>query len=266
MNYTDWTLSELSGLPNTKNAYLYKQEKIAQMTARANELVSKGIKDNNVIDELIKDEFKNIKQDFYALEKTQKNKKAKIKSAQTSALSVIVYSLGLVLFYLIISFLTHLWSKTWLILVIGLLVPLGFISYKSARKTMEEKNVFSFSARVSMASAIMLISIAAFLVFGFIGSFSKSWMILIAGIIAILCADIFFSKKTQQKTSIFTTLLYLPVIASLVFVLGGVTHILPWHPGWMIIVISLFADFVLALKQLKANSKSAQEDEPWEEN
>ena len=57
MNFTDYAEQALQRLPNTKSAYLYKQEVIAKMTARANELIKSGLSDNNVINEIIINEY-----------------------------------------------------------------------------------------------------------------------------------------------------------------------------------------------------------------
>ena len=134
MNYSDWAMKELSDLPNTKEAYLYKQKVIDHMTKKANELVATGLSDNDVLNELVIDEFKNIKKGFYSSQSTKKQIKRKARNFNLTILGWSAYSLILLSTFLFVSFSTSLWAKTWLILVAGILLPVaGFMFYGSVK-------------------------------------------------------------------------------------------------------------------------------------
>ncbi len=267
MNYTDWAMQELSDLPNTKSAYLYKQEVIAKMTERANALVGMGIKDNNVINELIKDEFKNIKAEFAASQKEKQKKTKKKTVGKMTVLGIIGYSLLLVLFFLAVSFLSGAWSKTWLIIVCGILLPLAAGMMVSAMSIGGKKAVFNFASRFLMSSAIMLACVVIFLVATFLTPMPKTWLIFLFAIVLILAVDMAMAFAAKQKSAIFTSLLYVPAIASLLYVILGLLHILPWHPGWVIIVLSVVADVAIAGSGVLRSAKQKEEnEEQWEEN
>ncbi|MBR3815904.1 MAG: hypothetical protein IKJ27_04180 [Clostridia bacterium] len=208
MTFTDYAEKALKKLPNTKSAYLYKQEVIARMTERANELVKSGLSDNKVINELIIDEFSNIEKEYYVRLKN-KNKKKKAQNKGTlAALGIIGYILILVGAFLGVSFVTGAWNKTWLIIVVGIL---GAV---------------------------------------------------IAGL-ATACVAAFAKKK---KFAIFALLVAIPAIASLVYVILGITGLLSWHPGWLIVVASVFVDFLIVALRIIASSGKKDEDEIWEDD
>ena len=208
MTFTDFAEKELKKLPNTKSAYLYKQEIIARMTERANELVESGLSDNKVINDLVIDEFKNIEKEYYVRLKNKKKKKKAQNKSSIAALGIIGYVLLLVGAFLGVSFVTGAWDKTWLIIVVGIL---GAV---------------------------------------------------IAGL-AAACITAFAKKK---KFAIFALLLAIPSITSLVYVVLGITGILAWHPGWLVVVGSIFVDFILVLVRVITSSKSEEEDEIWEDD
>ena len=207
MTFTDYAEKELKKLPNTKSAYLYKQEIIARMTARSNELVESGLSDNKVINELIINEFSDIEKEYYErLKKKKKNEKAKNKGSVV-ALGIIGYILVLVGAFLGIGFATGDWSK-WIIIVVGVL---GAV---------------------------------------------------IAGL-ALACVKAFAKKK---KFAIFALLFAIPAITALVYVILGLTGILAWHPGWIMVVASVFVDFIVIFLKVVASSKMKDEDEIWEDD
>lgn len=208
MTFTDYAEKALKKLPNTKSAYLYKQEIIARMTARANELVESGLSDNNVINELIINEFSDIEKEYYErLKKKKKQAKAKNKGS-LAVLGIIGYILLLVGAFLGVSFFTGSWDKTWLIIVVGVLVA-----------------------------------------------------VIVALAVACLAA---FAKK--KKFAIFALLAAIPAITALIYVVLGLTGLLAWHPGWLLVVASVFIDFVIIVTKVAASSKKEVEDEKWEDD
>ena len=208
MTFTDFAEKELKKLPNTKSAYLYKQEVIARMTARANELVESGLTDNKVINELIINEFSDIEKEYYErLKKKKKAAKSKNKGSLI-ALGIIGYVLLLVGAFLGVSFVTGAWNKTWLIIVVGIL----------------------------------------------------------GAVIAGLAGGCFALFAKKKKIAVFALLLVIPAIAALSYVVLGLVGLLAWHPGWLVVVASIFVDFLIIVGRLVISSKKEVEDEKWEDD
>ncbi len=208
MTFTDYAEKALKKLPNTKSAYLYKQEIIARMTARANELIESGLSDNKVINELVINEFSDIEKEYYErLKKKKKSEKAKNKGS-LAALGIIGYVLLLVGIFLGVSFVTGAWSKTWLIIVVGIL----------------------------------------------------------GAVIAGLALGCFAAFARKKKFAIFALLAVIPAVTSLLYVIFGLIGLVAWHPGWLMVVASVFVDFIIVIIKAAASSKKEVEDEKWEDD
>jgi hypothetical protein len=76
-----------------------------------------------------------------------------------------------------------------------------------------------------------------------------------------LIADAAYSIITKQKFNLLTYMIYIPVCASLLYVALCLTGLLSWHPGWMLIVLSVVADLVIALADMFSKSKKNAEEE-----
>jgi len=266
MNYSDWAMKELSDLPNTKEAYLYKQKVIDHMTKKANELVATGLSDNDVLNELVISEFKNIKKGFYNTQSTKKQMKKKVRNFNLSILGSAAYILILVSAFLTISFATSAWAKTWLILVAGILFPVAGVLFMGAVKIMKRSTIASILSRIMIFGAVMLACVTVFLLVMFLTNIPKAWIIIIAAVPLSLIVDIATSVLLKQKTAVLTCVLYIPAIATCAYVIGGLTSVIPWHPSWIIIIASLAIDVLIAFFAVIKKSNKKENEAPWEEN
>lgn len=263
-NFIEYVDKSLESFPNTKSRYEYRQNVISEMTKRANDLIAKGISDDNVITQLIISEYPDIAGDYGKTvgEKIKKKKTARtIKAAVVGGVS---YILVLVMTYLGVSFKTGTWDKSWLIMVIGLLLPAFIGLVMVALKKKGESKGFSVVSRILLASSVMIGAVLLFLFLFFALSISKSWLVFILAVPVALIADAAFSIITKQKFNLLTYMLYIPVCASLLYVALCLTGLMSWHPGWMLIVLSVVADLVILLADMFAKSKNKTEEEIWE--
>lgn len=266
MNFTDYAEQALKGLPNTKSAYLYKQEVIARMTERANELIKSGLSDNNVINELVISEFKDIEKEYY-ISRQNKNKKASAKKISSLAvLGVFGYTLALVILYLAVSFLSNLWGKTWLILVAGILLPAAAGCVVAASKTGGKGMVRSFASRMLISLAIFVVATVSFLILLIFSGLGKSWLIFLGAAVLCLITDSAMAFACKQKSAIITLVLNIPAIGALLYVILGILGAVPWHPGWVIILISIVFDIAVVAAKIVSSSKKEVEDEQWEDD
>lgn len=266
MNYSDWAMQELSDLPNTKEAYLYKQKVIDSMTKKANELVSTGLSDNDVLNELVISEFRSIKKGFYSSQSTKKQMKKKARNFKLTVLGLAAYVLLLLSAFLFVSFSTSAWAKTWLILVAGILFPVALFMFTGAVKIIKRSTIASILSRVMISGAVMLSCVTAFLLVMFLTNIPKAWIILIAAVPLSLTVDMLTSLFAKQKTAVLTCVLYIPVIAALLYLIGGLTAIIPWHPSWIMIIASLAVDFLIVFFAVIKKSGKKENEAPWEEN
>ena len=81
------------------------------------------------------------------------------------------------------------------------------------------------------------------------------WVVLIGGVIALLIADAVFAAVTRQKLAIINYLIYIPAGSALLYVILGGIHAVPWSPGWMIVLLGVLADILVAAGVMINNSR-----------
>lgn len=259
-NFIEYVDKSLADFPQTKSLYEYRQKVITEMTQRANELVSKGIKDDNVITQLIISEYPDLAGD-YGKSVGEKIKKQKtVRNVKGAVIAGISYVLVLVMTYLGVSFKLGNWDKSWLIMVIGLLLPAFAGLVIVALKKKGSSKGFSAVSRVLLMASVAIGAVLLFLFLFFALGISKSWIIFILAVPVALIADAAFSIVTKQKFNLLTYMIYIPVCASLLYVALCLFGLLSWHPGWMIIVLSVVADLVIALADMFTKSKKNTEE------
>ena len=259
-NFIEYVDKSLADFPQTKSLYEYRQKVISEMTQRANELVSKGIKDDNVITQLIISEYPDLAAD-YGKSVGEKIKKQKtVRNVKGTVIAGISYVLVLVMTYLGVSFKLGNWDKSWLIMVIGLLLPAFAGLVLVALKKKGSSKGFSAVSRVLLMASVAIGAVLLFLFLFFALGISKSWIIFILAVPVALIADAAFSIVTKQKFNLLTYMIYIPVCASLLYVALCLFGLLSWHPGWMIIVLSVVADLVIALADMFTKSKKNTEE------
>ena len=265
MNFTQYANKALENLPNTKAAYLYKQQVIAEMTKRANELIESGLKDNKVINELIISEFSDIEKGFYNQQEKQKSKNKKQKIGQMSVLGVLGYILALVVAYLGLSFVSGAWGTTWLLLVAGILLPVAAGMLFSVTKLTGKKTLYTATSRVMLIASVFIIATVIFLVSIILTDIRNTWLIFILAVAFSLLGDGLMATRAKQKSAIVSWMLYIPAIAAMVYVFLGITMSF-WHPGWLIIVIAVIIDIVILMKKVMSsqNKKEQEMNKPWE--
>lgn len=262
-NFIEYVDESLKNFPQTKSLYQFRQKTIAEMTERANELVSKGIKDENVITQLIISEYPNLSEEYGKTVGENIKKKKSKRNIKVGFLGAAAYVLTLVMTYLGVSFATETWSKSWLILVMGLLLPVTLLMVLTAVKKKGESKSFSVLSRFMLAFGILIGAVLLFLFMFFVAGVSRSWIIFLLAVPMMLVGDAVFSIVTNQKFALGTYMIYIPICASLLYVALGLTGILPWHPGWMMIVLSVIVDLVIAGVEIFSRSNKKMEEEEW---
>lgn len=256
----------LSGIKSTDALYEYKSNILSKMHERANELQSRGLSDTNVINDLILEEYPDLKSDFFAMQKNLSNKN-KTRSTLFSALSLgILYILSLTVLFLSYSFITNNWAKSWLIMVGGvflLILTIFFIAAKRAAKKRMYKTARSFTA-----AFISILTVFSFLYSQIILEINKSYLIFIVAVALAISADILLAHITKQKFAIINFLLGFPAISALSYVALALFGLVSWHPYWLIIVNAVIVDFVIISVLLLRNSKKYELEENiiWQEN
>lgn len=251
----------LAGIANGKLMSDFRKKILSELTERANELTHRGLRDNKVIYDLIISEHPDLRKEYSDYSEGIKRKKREKNARKKKILFSVLYVLIIVLAYLAISFISKAWDKTWLIILGGITAIITFFIVTSFRKLLSRGRTGNFAARVLTAADIMLLSVFVFLLCAVVFSVPRSWLIILGGVAVMLAADGVIAYVTKQKLAIINILLYVPGIAAMLYVIGGIAGFIPWHPGWLIMPAAVIIDVIIIICAVAANSKYTYEEE-----
>lgn len=267
--YIDYIEDTFAGIADNGTLYRYKRKLIDEMTERANEITHAGLTDEQVLFDLIKDEYPDLQAGYREFAEAERLKKRTKARRKTMLIGIPCYILLLVVLYLGISFLTGRWSQTWLMIVGGVFLLVLFCTGIAIKKLCGMRRLFHPIARALLAIDIMLVATFIFLFCLILFDPPHIWTVFIGGVIALLIADAIFAAVTRQKLAIINYLLYIPAIAALLFVILGAVGAIPWSPGWMLVLLGVLVDIFVVIGVLINNSRykyKPEVDDVWNEN
>lgn len=117
----------------------------------------------------------------------------------------------------------------------------------AVQKPDKKKKKNFFVIRSCLFILIILVSVFLFLAVNAMTAADHSFLIIIGGVALAFFADGVIINIKKQKFATVNNCIYFPIICSLLYVIGGISGVLPWHPGWLLIVGSVFADVLFIL-------------------
>lgn len=257
-------------LPSGQNndiLYKFKRKTLDEMTERANQITAKGIHDKEVISDLIISEYPNLKKDYEAYYKKQTAAARAKRKIFLNVCGSLIYIICLVTVFLAVSFITHRWGQTWVVMVDGILIWIVYLLALGVKKFTSMRRIFHIFARIFLAGAVMVSSVILFLIALMILHIPKSWIIVIAGVAAIFVSDAIYAAATKQKLAIISYLLYIPAVSSMLYIILGASQLVAWNTGWIMIPLSLLLDMAVILAAIIKNAKIHREVvDTWSEN
>jgi MFS family permease len=269
-SFIEYIEKSCAGLKDTQMSYLYKKSILDKMTDRANEITHAGLKDEAVIADLMQDEFPNLAENFPAWEKAEKKRRmAKLMRWIMGIGGVIVFFAALITFFVVgekTTFTYYIdgvaqtasgYRQSWLIIVGAIFGLIIFYTSFGIKKICKMRRVFHPIARALIVLCVMLIMVFAFLCALMLAKNPQDtirWPIVIAGIVLALVADIFFAFATKQKFRTITTMIYMPIISTMLFVILN-AYGLVGSFGWLVIISGVIVDIIYALSIVASNAK-----------
>lgn len=261
-------------LPDNHTAYLYKKHILDEMTDRANEVTHSGLKDEKVLADLMADEYPDLDKNYYAWAKEYKKKKqAKVTRLVSVVGCVLSFFISLILFFIIGENATFTYygyddgvlglhtvsayRNAWLIILGAIFGIILFCLGFGIKRICKMRRVFHPIARALIVLCVMIIMVFAFLCALMLSTNpleTKMWPIVIAGIILALVADIVFAFATKQKFRTITTMIYMPIISTMLFVILNAYGLVGTFGG-LVIVSGLIVDVIYALALVAHNAK-----------
>ena len=80
-------------------------------------------------------------------------------------------------------------------------------------------------------------------------------------------ADAVYAVATKQKLAILNILIYMPVVATMLYIILSAFGILAWRTGWLLIIVSLIINMLIIFVKLTKNKMDKMEViDTWQEN
>ncbi len=220
----------------TKAAMEYRKQTLKDMLARAQELRIKGMTDEDLIFDTVLEDY----EDFGDKLKEFEQKEIKTNSAKRNVLLGTVIGVAvtviLVVAYLLVGLLGHLWHPGWLIIVGGLFLGVGVLLGLAGIKAIAKKRFVAL--RLFVVIAEVLLSVFVFLLLQIVFKFNGSWMAFLAMVALILGVDTAIAFFTNSKGKWIELPIFVEGLSVMLYVILGLV-ISFWHPGWLLCLVGV---------------------------
>lgn len=263
--FIDYLDSSLPDKHSDKILYKFKRKLLDEMNERYLEVSRRGITNQKVITDLIISEHADVQQEYEKFHSGEMAKKRAKRRVLTRVIGSAVYFIAMIILFVVMNF--NGVSHTWLLLVDGLLLWICYLLTLGVVKITSFKRIFHIFARILLGFDVMIFSVAAFL-FAQIGlGFSRGWVLIIAGVALALVADGAYAHFTKVRFAIINYLIYIPIIATMLYIVLSALHITAWGTGWLLIILSLLVDVIIMYASVLSNRRYKQEViDTWQEN
>lgn len=264
-DFADYIESCLSAYGNDQTNFTFKKRLLNKMELRAKEVKSRGLKDENVIYDLIVSENskKNVSNEYFAYLNSVKEKQLKKKIPIISAAYIGV----LVIAFLAVGFLSGYWHPGWLIFEFGIsALVIGILMFIVSRLN---KIKWYPLSRFLVAGSVMIAAQAIYLVMRILTGVVESYLIFLAAPALMFICDTILATATKQRFYLINYLITIPVVSVFLYALLGLIGAVAWHPGWLIIIGGLIADVLVVVGVIQYNKKYSYKpevDDSWKEN
>ena len=221
-NFVEYINSALPDKPGDKLLFKFKKSTLDEMNQRAVEIAGRGgIHDEKVIGDLVKSEHEDLKSEYEAYYAKQTDSQRTKRAVLGNIFGSIAYIVAIITVFLGVSFATDMWKYTWIIVVDGILLWVDYLLSLGIRKLVSMKRIFHVFARILLFGAVIIFSVAAFLLVVALTDLPNSWLIVIVGLALAFVCDGVFALATNARLTVIYWLLYIPIIAAFVFIVIG---------------------------------------------
>lgn len=214
-----------------------------------------GLSDENVIFDLFLSGHPDLPGEYAVFRKAELKKRREKLTHKILLWGTPVYYLLMIAVYLGVSFLTHNWRQSWLIIIGFVTLWVDTAGMLLILEIASKKRLFHPLARVILGLSVMMTAVLVYLVGLMLFQIPHFWVVFPAGVILMYCADAVFAKRTGQKLRILNYLVYVPAAAPMVYVFLAGIQAIPWHPGWLIVPLSVVVDIVIIIGKALDNRK-----------
>ena len=224
-----------------------------------NETVSRvkkaGLKDEAVLGDLFLSAHTDLQAEYAAYRKAELKKRREKAMHKFLLWGTPVYYVIMVAVYLAVSFTTRNWRQSWLIIIGFVTLWVDTAGVLLVTEIASKRHLFHPIARVILGLSVMMTATLVYLIGLMLFRIPHFWVVFPAGVFVMYCVDAIFAKKTGQKLRIINYLIYVPAAAPMIYVVLAGVHLIPWHPGWLIVPLSVIIDVMIIIGKLIDNRK-----------
>ncbi|MCR4683126.1 MAG: hypothetical protein K5647_07290 [Clostridiales bacterium] len=265
--YIEYLNLSLLDVPGDDILFLFKRKTLDEMTRRFWEVSSRGVDNPKVMEDLVLSEHPDIPKEYVEFRaKELKDRKTK-RATRLNIIGSVIYLLALIAVYLLVSFATHAWAMTWAIIVDGVLLWVVYLLSIGVRFFTSMRKIYHILARICLAGSVIVAMVALYLFVVAVSDVPRSWLIVIIGLIAMFVCDGAFAVLAKHRLAVLNCMLYIPVIATFIFIILGALSVMSWGTAWIIIPLSLIIDAVMILYSIgKHKLEKMEVTDAWNEN
>lgn len=261
----EYIKNEFKSVPHSETLYNFERILLDSLCEKADRLIYAGLRDKKVLIDILASEHPNLIEEFKQFEEQEAKRIRERKLHRRSLIASLAAIPAIILIYLAVSFITKEWSISWLIVVGGVFAVVIYLLGLSISKLTTMKRLYQGIARIMLAGCVMLASTFAFLFVLMLFDPGNSWVILPAGVFLIYVADAIYARITKQPLRIINYLVYVPAAMPMIYIVICGLGLLPWHPIWIIVPLSVVIDILIVIGKLIERSKYVYKREDEDE-
>lgn len=253
---------EFRNIAPCREAMDYRLEVYANLTDRAHELKIKGMTDEDAIFNLCIDclgDFQSTLKDFESRVVNAKKSAPKVGAVLGLVLCSLLF---MAILYLVISFVTRAWDRTWLIFVGGIFLGLCAYFVTLTVKAVKKRNCHALRLLTSAITAMLFVFAYLFMLMCF--DIKYDWMMFLLMTIAGMIVNTALSYLFNCRGKLLLLMFAIPVVTSLLYVMLAICGAIDWSPYWLMPVCAALADAAILTLTLYRVSKKNR-DLPSEE-
>ena len=243
--FKEYLVEEFSHITPTKQASQYRRQLLNQLIDIANGYKNNGVEDEDLLYQMSIGSLGNLRKTLLEFDKKSRRTVANIISA-----ILVLFGVSTAI-YLIASFTSGAWSKTWLTFIYAaavISVSVGAVAIVKAIPNTNRPLIRQVIIRLSLYAIVVSVFITLFLtVLVLADQFKYSWTILLYMVIAMLGVDLTACVFLRAKTVWIVLMAFIQSILTLMYVTLGVMHVIAWSPYWLMPVLGVIANLILGV-------------------
>lgn len=214
-----------------------------------------GLDNDKVILDLFESQHRDMPAEYKLFRTLEQRKRSEKRMHKFLLIGTPVYYLIMIAVYLGISFMTSNWAQSWLIVIAFVTVWVDTTAVILSKEIALKRRLFHPLARVLTALGVMMTTSFIYLIGLILFRIPHFWVLFPAGVTLMFITDGIFAYFTDQKLRIINYLIYVPATMPMIYVILGGLQIIPWNPGWLIVLLGVVIDAIIAIFKILDNRK-----------